>query len=388
MPKELDQTRITIISAVHAWNDTRIFFKEAISLAKKNYTVILIGMSDEKNILYRNGIKVYTLKRKRRHIRWVNWIPIIKIVLREKSEMIHFHDPELIFVGMILKLCNKKVIFDIHEDFAKQIGDKEWLPKYIRKVFSKVYKHIEKYLPKIFDKIILAEDSYRHNFSKSNNISIIHNFPRIPSLYKKDYNSSIFKMIYVGDIRIIRGINEYINILEMALRNSLDVQLLIVGSFAEKNLELQVKEVIKEKGLVNNIKLFGRIPNEEIYSILMNCEIGLALLHPVQNYLNSYPTKIFEYMSVGLPVLASNFKLWKNIILENECGKCVNPLIINESYEVIRDYYFSEDLRRKHGMNGQIAVRMKYNWGNEEKLLYEAYDNLKLKKNNFLFTVF
>ena len=376
MKKVADTFRIGIITSVHVWNDTRIFFKEAVSLAEKGYQVTLVGISDKKRKLYRHNMTIYTIKKKRRLIRWVHWFTIMKILFKEKIDILHFHDPELIPLGMLMKLFRKKLIFDMHEDFARQLRDKEWIPKYIGKMLSGIYTQLERRLPRIFDRILLAEDSYLHNFSNAENIKVVRNFPRVPLEWKSEYAFETFKMVYVGDIRTIRGIKEYIKILEVSLKGGLNVQLLIIGNFAEKSLETETKERIKSEGLATHVKFLGRLPNEGIYPVLKECDIGLALLHPVKNYVDSYPTKIFEYMAAGLPTLASNFALWQDIILRNECGCCVQPFDTDEAYGVIKSYYFSEDLRRKHGENGRNAILARYNWENEERALYGAYQSL------------
>jgi len=376
MKRAADKVRIGIVTSVHVWNDTRIFFKEAVSLAQKGYQVTLVGVSDRKRKWHRHNMTIYTMKKIRRAIRWMHWFTIVRILVKERSDIIHFHDPELIPLGILMRLFRKRVIFDMHEDFAKQLRDKEWIPKQIGRMLSGMYAKFEDRLPQLFNRILLAEDSYRDNFRKAGNIEVVRNFPRTPAEWKKEYTFETFTMVYVGDLRAIRGIKEYIKLLEVSLRNGLRTELVIIGRFAEGSLEAEIKGAVHERGLEANIRFLGRLPNEEIYPVLRGCDVGLALLHPVKNYVTSYPTKIFEYMAAGLPVVASNFALWQDIILQNECGYCVQPFDTDAAYEAIKSYYFSEDLRRKHGENGRNAILAKYNWENEERVLCGAYQSL------------
>jgi len=368
--------KVLIITTVHIWNDTRIFFKEALSLVKNGFKVTLIAISDQGSKFQRDNVRIYAMKRKRRHLRWINWMQIIRILLKEKSEVFHLHDPELMPLAVLLRLFKRKIVFDIHEDFRKQIMDKEWIPKYFRMPLSRIFAVMESILPNICDRIILAEDYYLNNFNNSLNIKVIHNYPKVPLQCKNNYQFDSFKMVYVGDVRRIRGIMQYVDILNNLLKKQLNVRLLIIGSFADGKLKREISDFVKWEKIEYKVEFLGRIPYDETHSIIKNCDLGLALLHPIGNYLNSYPTKIFEYMSLGLPVLASNFKLWEGIILENDCGKTVDPLDVNASCEIIEKYYFSEDLRRKHGTNGRNAIVKRYNWENEEKILHNCYNNL------------
>ena len=92
------------------------------------------------------------------------------------------------------------------------------------------------------------------------------------------------------------------------------------------------------------------------------------------NHVNALPNKMFEYMSAGLPVIASNFPLWKEIVEGNKCGLTVNPLSPKEIAEAIRYLLAHPEEARKMGENGRKAVLEKYNWDNESRKLMVFYN--------------
>lgn len=110
--------------------------------------------------------------------------------------------------------------------------------------------------------------------------------------------------------------------------------------------------------------------------ILGGADAGIVCLHPMVNYLLGLPVKMFEYMAVGLPVIASNFPLWKKIVEENNCGICVSPLNPEEIAKAIEYLIEYPEEAKKMGENGRKAVLEKYNWENESKKLLKIYEKL------------
>jgi glycosyltransferase involved in cell wall biosynthesis len=184
-------------------------------------------------------------------------------------------------------------------------------------------------------------------------------------------------MIYVGDVRGVRGIREYVGITDGLARRGVPVELTIVGSFADPREEQQTVDLVKNLGLSDRVVFLGRRPPEEVPALVERCDVGLTLLHPIGNYRNSYPTKMFEYMAAGLPVIASRFPLWTNVLAGNDCGRVVDPLNVEEATAVALDYWRSPELRERHGRNGRAAVEARYHWGAEVTQLIAVYAALR-----------
>jgi len=100
---------------------------------------------------------------------------------------------------------------------------------------------------------------------------------------------------------------------------------------------------------------------------------GLVLYHPVPNHTDAQPNKLFEYMSAGIPVISSNFPLWKEIVEGHQCGICVDPLKPDEIAKAIQWILDNPEKAKKMGENGRRAVEEKYNHTVEEKKLLTLY---------------
>jgi len=107
-----------------------------------------------------------------------------------------------------------------------------------------------------------------------------------------------------------------------------------------------------------------------------NCQVGLSILMPIENYLESYSTKIFEYMAIGLPVITSNFPLYQEVVERYECGFCVDPADPQELADRITELSKNNELILEFSTNGIRAAESKFNWNREEQKLLAVYQTL------------
>jgi glycosyltransferase involved in cell wall biosynthesis len=285
------------------------------------------------------------------------------------SDVYHVHDPELIHTGLKLKKLGKKVIFDSHEDIPKQILYKPYLNKISKLILSKIFEWYENWsLPK-FDYLIAATPFIRDKLLKINpNTVDINNFPFLNKLKISSWTHKENAVAYIGGISEIRGIKEVI----LALSYTQNVHLNLAGSFSEKIFE----EKIKKYENWSKVNTLGFLNRQQVSEVLAKSLAGIVTLYPVTNYITSLPVKMFEYMSAGLPVIASNFLLWREIIEGNQCGICVdprNPKAIGDAIQYLVD---NPQKAEQMGKNGRKVVEQKYNWSREEKKLLTLYRNL------------
>ena len=126
----------------------------------------------------------------------------------------------------------------------------------------------------------------------------------------------------------------------------------------------------------SKVRFHGWSSRTEVANILGDVRAGLVVLHPLKNYIDSFPTKMFEYMAIGLPVIASDFPLWRRIISDVNCGLFVdpqNPEAIAKAMQWILDHpQEAEDM----GQRGRKAVEEVYNWKSESVKLANLYESL------------
>jgi glycosyltransferase involved in cell wall biosynthesis len=151
-----------------------------------------------------------------------------------------------------------------------------------------------------------------------------------------------------------------------------NIFLLLGGKFKEKALEKKVKQ---SKGWVR-VKELGYLNRKQVLESLSISKAGLVTLHPTPSYIEALPVKMFEYMSAGIPVIASKFPLWQDIVEKNNCGICVNPLAPKEIAKAIEYIINNPKKAEEMGKNGLKAIQEKYNWDIEYKKLLNIYKRL------------
>ena len=228
----------------------------------------------------------------------------------------------------------------------------------------------EKYACKKYDSIVTATPYIRDKFLKINKNSIdVNNFPILG-----EFNSDVAwskksnEVCYVGGFSKVRGIKEIVK----AIGLTENIKLNLAGFFNAKDIEEEVR-ALKEWNNVNELGYLNRNGVAELYK---KSKAGLVTLHPIVNYLDALPVKMFEYMAAGIPVICSNIKLWEDIIKEEDCGVCVDPFDSNAIALAIEAIIANPERSEQMGKNGRRAALEKYNWSKEEEKLVKLYKNI------------
>ncbi len=365
------KTKITHLTSAHTRYDTRIFIKMCASLAKKNNYKVFLIVADGKGNENKNNIEIIDVGAKTggRISRMTRTVSKIFEKAKElDSDIYHLHDPELILIGLKLKMLGKKVIFDAHEDLPKQVMAKHYLNHFVKVPLSKLIGYGEIFLLRKYDYIVGATPMIRDKFLSHNLQAIdINNFPILDELIEIKPTYSTNAICYIGLLYDTRGIREIVQAVE-----DLDVKLIVAGKFHDEAFAEEIKAL---RGW-EKVDFRGFVDREGIKKILSESMAGLVTLHPTPSYLEAYPVKMFEYMSAGVPVIASNFPLYKQFVEENYCGICVNPLDVKAIKDAINTCTQDKEYVKQMGTNGKIVIVEKYNWTQEEKKLFQIYGEL------------
>ena len=362
-------SRICHMTSAHPVKDVRIFYKECKTLHEMGLEVHLLSPSKKNNV--QDGIHIIRLQPFRnRFIRILlyPWIILIK-AFKVKAAVYHFHDPELMFIGFLLKLAGKKVIYDAHENVPLQVNAKSYLIQPFRWFSAKAVKFIEEMGVRWFDGTIVATESIKQRFPSRyfSKIVVVRNFVDPDEIRPREFTGKKKMVCYVGGISYNRGIDLLVRSIE-----GTGMTLALAGKFHNSGCMRKVKKLEGWR----NVKYVGVIGRDEIKELYGDSYMGLLLLRPREGFKDSLPIKLFEYMAAGIPVLASDFPLWKEIIEDNQCGICVDPLNVEEVRRQLKRLFANTALAEEMGKNGRELVINRYNWNQEKEKLKEFYTGI------------
>ncbi|MEA4964004.1 glycosyltransferase family 4 protein [Lutispora sp.] len=363
--------KICHITSAHGRYDVRIFMKECASLAQKGYDVTLI-VNDNKDDEIMQNVKIISTKLQPKN-RMQRFSKSRKVLLSKALEVdadiYHLHDPDLLPLGNKLRSKGKKIIFDSHEDVPQQIKDKQWIPKMLRGFIANIYSLYEKISLKKYNAIISVTPHVVERLLKINpNTVMITNYPIINAADEVQRAPEL-AICFAGGISSQWCHDKVL----MAIDKIDNIKYILAGNGTEDYMDL-----LKSLPAWSKVDYKGKVPHSEVKNIYSKSTAGIAISYSNQAKEEGTlgNTKLFEFMEAKLPVVCTNYRLWKEIVEGNKCGICVEPKNIKEIENAIRYIINNPDEVKIMGENGRRAVIEKYNWEAQEEILLKLYKGL------------
>jgi glycosyltransferase involved in cell wall biosynthesis len=360
--------RVVHLTSRHPADDVRIFLKECRSLARAGFETHLVAPGAVEQV--RDGVAVHgfaesdgvrPLRIARRL--WRSW----RAAHAVRPDLCQFHEPELVPVALLLKLAGTRIVYDVHEDALSEL---EYAPNPGggRRIGLRVFEALAR---RACDAFVAATPAIARLFPPDRTVEVL-NYP-----LEEEFVEGVERASNGGDVVYVGGIiTRPRGLLEMVeamnhVRNP-HARLVLIGTVDPPELETEARS----NAGWSRVDHPGPLGRRELLSRLATARVGLVVLHPERGYKESLPIKLFEYMSAGLPVIASDFPYWRELLDPIGCAVFVNALDPKQIAAAIDDLLGDEERAQEMGQLGAAAVRERLNWEHEEQKLLDLYRRL------------
>jgi glycosyltransferase involved in cell wall biosynthesis len=364
-------------STVHNPSDVRIFHKQCVTLARSGWDVTLITSAKERGTTaefqQNSGVTLRTIPASRGRVgRFsVTMLRMLRLLLQTPADCYHFHDPELIPVGLVLRATGRRVIYDVHEDVPAAILNRHWIPRPVRPWVARLAAGLENVAGRVFDGVIGATPHIAARFPEDKTATV-QNYPLLETTSASETlaeEDPVDRVAFVGWISLERGIAEVIEAVRL-VNQTHRLRLSLAGSYHRN-----IAERLETAAGWEYVDFLGWQSRSAVRRLLARSRMGIVTFLPIPNHVEAQPNKLFEYMSAGLPVIASDFPRWRDFV--GDRGRLVDPQDPQQIAAAMRFYLDHPEEARAAGARGRRAVEQQYNWDVEAEQLLRVYQRVR-----------
>lgn len=368
-------TRIVHLTPIRDPFEPRTFF-EAQGAAAAGFAVTVVAphAADEQ----RDGVTVLAVPRARNRLERITWTSFrcLRRGLAAKADIYHLHDPEFVLWGLLLRLLGKPVIYDVHEDYVTAAAVRPWLPGWARPLLAGAV-HLLNALARRAFVIVIAERYYVRSFPEAVqvlNYAKLEEYAGLATIQREPAGQGPIRLLYAGAITESRGARQHLRLLEQLPE---DARLRLIGFCDTDALEAELRAVAARDQRLELVSSRQWLPRERIVAAYAEpWTAGLALFPDTPHYREKELTKFFEYMAAGLPLVCSDFPVWRELVEGHALGWCVDPEDPVAAVATIHRLAAQPDEARAMGERGRRLVEERFNWGSQMRILNDLYRRL------------
>jgi glycosyltransferase involved in cell wall biosynthesis len=368
--------KITHLTTVHPPDDNRIF-KICKSIARTGRVVSFVVPTDEDRVVEGVAIKAVPKpsSRWRRMLR-TTW-HVYRRALRERADIYQFHDPELIPVGLALRVFTKSaVIYDIHENVPEQMLSKSYLPGLLRKAIVTAFDWFERCSARGLSALVTANVDINERFSSvSDRIVVIHNyadrdeFCNVPETDNSRYKSGLVFHSAASDRTSFPAVMRAVELIPKGV----NFKLMVTGCSAD---EAEEAEQLMQQFPTQRSESLGLLTREEFAQTLLRSAVSLVLYDQPRNHSSIRSNRFYESLAAAAPVIVPDFPEWHATVASIGCGLSVDPADPEAIAGAVSYLLTHPEESAAMGKRGRLAFLQMFSWEHETERLLELYGTL------------
>lgn len=359
------------LTTAHSGRDVRIFAKMARSLATAGYAVCVIHPGDDTECVDGVCLKGMSLPKGRIARVCLGGVKVFLAAWRMNASLVHFHDPELLWVGVLWVILGRKAVYDVHEDVPQAILIRHWLPVATRPLVSWLADKAERILASGCSGVVAATPAIARRFGKARTV-VVRNYPEdLDRFGVSEVEEAVIRprVLYTGLLTLERGLRVMIEAAALVPAR-LHVELVLAGVIPNDDSRMAIDRAPEQ------VRYVGVLSRDAVIELYREGGIGLHVVAPLHHFMESLPIKMFEYMAAGMPIIVSDFPEWAEIVHQWDCGLLVDPTSPKALADGIAALLVDPQRARSMGANGQRAVRGGLSWESQTTALLDLYERL------------
>jgi glycosyltransferase involved in cell wall biosynthesis len=357
---------------------------EAKSLLEQGHSIIIFGWDRKGNCPeseISDNIQIKRVKVKSKEMRGplqilflvVFWVKAFIKLLDKEINIIHCHNLDVMPLGYVLsKLKGCRLIYDAHEPNYYALWPKRW------HFLLKLIDWVEIFLARRADTVIVANSYQIEKFRSNgiNHIRIIGNYPAREFIVHTPKGNLDNKGLIFGRIGTIYpdiGLEEVCSAMKEIVKKYPDTQLFLAGRVVD-SYKPQFEKILKE--LKGYVEYAGPYRAEEMPSLYKKIDVSLLVYRRNAWFSNITPTKFYDSLANGVPVIMTDIGRLGSVIEKNRCGIVVDEKDINTIIKAMERFISNPALIIEMGKNGLRLIKNEYNWDLMAKELKELYATL------------
>lgn len=370
--------RICHVCNGHTADDSRVFHRTCCELAKAGYEVHLLARGNGTTSYVNKGVIIHPLpESESRRQRYTRASRVAQLASELKPDLFHVHEPDLLG-PVIARAGSRPVVYDVHESFLDMLAESTWLPTWIKPLARTAWDCWERRLVRRCAGVVTVTETIAKRYAAIHpNVRIVANYPAWENV--SDLGCDVRDgrtCVIAGALNQDRGLSQAIEALAILRQRDLKVQLALAGPTVSSDYLKSLWDLAESLGVREQVEYHGILSKEGALLFQKKADIGLVIYQPLLYCINSLPNKLVECMSLGLPVVFSNFPNYREIAGKTGAGIMVDPTKPEQIADAIESLVRDLDGARRMGEAGKAAVRDRFNWQAESIKLLDLYRQL------------
>jgi glycosyltransferase involved in cell wall biosynthesis len=322
--------KILYIGFVHRILDARLYYRQIITVLERYEDIecVYAGHSSLTGETASPHPRYRILDLQRYHgTFWFNkaW-GFLKACVQERPDWVQASDVKELIPAYLIHLgTGARIIYDAHEDYFNQAFEYSGNTP-VGLLSGIVRRLIELSLVRTAEAVFCTDPYLRALYTRpvfgANKVFLLHNFVNsvlVDGHARPPQAGETLRIVYIGTVNAFRGIRRCAELIDRynqesgRRRASIDVYAPAGRPLIEK---------LEEEGLIN---FKGYLNQQQLFQLLPRYHVGICLLDNIQKYHRNLPTKNFEYMAAGVPVLTSDFGHMAEYVKMAGAGVCIDP---------------------------------------------------------------